>query len=684
LNLALAGDMEIGEAADIATNISTPFKIAAEDLGRVNDVLAKAANSSNTNVHMMGEAFKYVAPVASATGQSIEEMASAMAILANNGIRADMAGTSLRMILLKLINSDIQKKISQYGVAIKDVHGNLRPILDILLDLNKATSNLDPTDQASIFEEIFESRAASSAIAVIRSTEAVEEFRDKMAKAKGTADEMAKTMANNLRGDWIAFKSAVEGVQIAIGEAVNDLSRDFLQRLTDLTRALVVIITNNRELIAALAAMGLRALIAGASIFSLCIGFRMLLGIAISLWRPLLTILGMFLRLAPIVFGTLTPIGMLRAAIIQTVAAMTYFSGAGSQLLTWAANIGSGLSNSFNSAFGDIIALFNDGRTVDAAKLLWLKIQLIFEQGRLYVTNQMNEMVAAFYEPFSAFYDFFVQIWQGIGDATMQVVNFIGNTWGAELNWLGELLGSWWSWILAGWDALQNDLGAVIVGGWWSIASGMNTALSAIQTWWNDLITGIQETFLVVVRAIVRQFAWAYAQIRGMNPDDVMNEWTAGLTDMIAGVELRSQNRTAEIEAGRQQAQQLLDDAATRSMERVDQARANAPKTNERIENIRLQIEELKKPLANETTLDTETKEKNKEIENIAATLGDYDTSKTGKGGKNELSGTFSAFEMGNVTGNLIEDVLNKQLKLQQETNRLLKQIFEEGGVTVV
>ncbi|MDR2643434.1 MAG: phage tail tape measure protein, partial [Planctomycetaceae bacterium] len=87
LNLALAGDMGVAEAADIATNISTPFKIAAEDLNRVNDVLAKAANSSNTNVHQMGEAFKYVAPVAASTSQSIEELGAAMAILANNGLR---------------------------------------------------------------------------------------------------------------------------------------------------------------------------------------------------------------------------------------------------------------------------------------------------------------------------------------------------------------------------------------------------------------------------------------------------------------------------------------------------------------------------------------------------------------------------------------------------------------------
>ncbi|MDR1290099.1 MAG: phage tail tape measure protein, partial [Planctomycetaceae bacterium] len=102
LNLALAGDMDIGMAADIATNISTPFKIAAQDLNRVNDVLAAVASSSNTNVLEMGQAFKYAAPAASAAGQSIEELGAAFAVLANNGLKADMAGTSVRMMLIKL------------------------------------------------------------------------------------------------------------------------------------------------------------------------------------------------------------------------------------------------------------------------------------------------------------------------------------------------------------------------------------------------------------------------------------------------------------------------------------------------------------------------------------------------------------------------------------------------------
>jgi TP901 family phage tail tape measure protein len=89
VKLALAGDRDVGMAADIATNISTHFGIIAENLNEVNDVLAKVFVSSNTNMIELGQAFKYAASAAAAAGQSIEEVGAAMAILANNGIKAD-------------------------------------------------------------------------------------------------------------------------------------------------------------------------------------------------------------------------------------------------------------------------------------------------------------------------------------------------------------------------------------------------------------------------------------------------------------------------------------------------------------------------------------------------------------------------------------------------------------------
>jgi TP901 family phage tail tape measure protein len=165
LNLALAGDMDIGMAADIATNISTPFKIAANDLSRVNDVLAKSATTSNTNVQELGQAFKYAAPAAAAAGQAIEECGAAFSILANNGIKADMAGTSVRMMLIKLADSGIQKKLKEtFNIDVTDSAGNMRSLMDILREFKTATDGLGQTAQMSAFYDIFEQRAGTAAV----------------------------------------------------------------------------------------------------------------------------------------------------------------------------------------------------------------------------------------------------------------------------------------------------------------------------------------------------------------------------------------------------------------------------------------------------------------------------------------------------------------------------------------
>lgn len=261
LDLALAGDMDLGTAADIATNISTPFKIAAEDLTRVNDVLARAANSSNTNVMEMGQAFKYAAPAASAAGQSLEECGAAMAILANNGLKADMAGTSIRMMLIKLADSGIQKKLrEQFDIEVTDPTGKMRPLMTILQDIKAATGSMGDTEAMGVFFDIFEARAGSAALVLGNAGDAVTDFREKMIESAGTAAAMAKTMADNIKGDWIALTSAAEGVQIAVGDAFNDLGRDFLQWATMATRGVAVWVQENKSLVSgaglAVAALG--------------------------------------------------------------------------------------------------------------------------------------------------------------------------------------------------------------------------------------------------------------------------------------------------------------------------------------------------------------------------------------------------------------------------------------------
>ncbi|MDR1493964.1 MAG: phage tail tape measure protein, partial [Planctomycetaceae bacterium] len=257
LDLALAGDMDLGMAADIATNISTPFGIAAERISEVNDVLAKAATSSNTNIQEMGQAFKYAAPAAAAAGQSIEECAAAMAILANNGIKADMAGTSVRMMLIKLADAGIQTKLKeQFDVDVTDAAGKIRPLISVLQEMQSKMSGMTDTQKLATFYDIFEARAGTAAIVLANSGDAAAEYRLKMMDAAGTTAEMARIMGDNLKGDWVSFMSVVEAVQIAFGSATGEMARNVLQFAASAARGIAEFVNANQTLISTLAYVG--------------------------------------------------------------------------------------------------------------------------------------------------------------------------------------------------------------------------------------------------------------------------------------------------------------------------------------------------------------------------------------------------------------------------------------------
>lgn len=328
LDLALAGDLDLGMAADIATNISTPFKIAAEDLGRVNDVLAKAATSSNTNVEEMGQAFKYAAPAAAAAGQSIEEMGAAIALMANNGIKADMAGTSVRQMMIKLADSGIRKKLQeQFNIDVEDESGKMKPLLTILNDLKAATSNLSSVEQMGVFFSIFEARAGNSALALANVSDQFEEFRDKMESATGTTKKMAEVMADNLKGDWIAFTSAIEGAQIAFGEAVSGMLRNITQLATGLTRNVVAWITENKKMAVAAATAIIGFLTLGATLISLGITCK-IVAVAIGGLATATGILsGVLLSPVRLAFSLVAAFASLGKAMMATKTISLVFAG---------------------------------------------------------------------------------------------------------------------------------------------------------------------------------------------------------------------------------------------------------------------------------------------------------------------------------------------------------------------
>jgi len=315
----------------------------------------------------------------------------------------------------------------------------------------------------------------------------------------------------------------------------------------------------------------------------------------------------------------LNPFGLMVTGIAAATGALLYFTRAGSELMSW---------------FGDIAAMIQEGRILDAVKLMWLDIQLLFEEGKLALMNKWDEVAAAISEPFMAIYDAIASAVQPavewLVDTFSGLGGWISDQFATPMQWLCDMFGGWWSYIKGGWEALMNDLGYVVVGTWWTIASGINTAWAWLRTQWNNLLTGIQKTFLSVAKGLINAMT---AVMRALDftgtIQGLVNQANSALDEMIDGVTKRAKVKADEIADTKQMRQAALDEMAMNSLNKVDAVKANAPKTNDRIEGLKLEIAKLKEPVH-------QPSEKTKQITDTAQRIAQGGTSSIVAGSMNK------------------------------------------------
>ncbi len=297
MDLAAASGDDLSRVSDIVTDSITNFGLTADDTTHYVDVLAQTARNSNTNISMMGDAFKYVSPVAKALNYSIEDVGLALGLAANNGIKASQAGTSLRMILSNMIDpsDDAAKALDKMGVSIDDGTGKIKPFVDVMGDFRRAMkeAGYDPTQGRTIEEiaaaeekyaaavekanELQEKGTITKKMADQQRRQALDEYtayvhfnqdflkgvtdvaglrglstllaimnasvddygrvQQQIAEADGAAAEMAETRRDNLKGDITLLNSAVDDLQLTLGQTVKDPLRDMVQNATEVVNA---------------------------------------------------------------------------------------------------------------------------------------------------------------------------------------------------------------------------------------------------------------------------------------------------------------------------------------------------------------------------------------------------------------------------------------------------------------
>ncbi len=269
LDLAKAGDTDLAQTADIASNILTGFNLQASETGRLGDVLVGAFTRSNTNLQMLGETMKYAAPVAASVGQDIETVAAMAGKLGDAGIQGSMGGTALRAILNRLSAPPkaAAKALDKLGVSAVDAHGNLRDMPTVLQEIYEKTKNMGDAERAGLLKHIAGEEAVAGMQVLVKQagSGALQEFVSTLKQTEGEASATAKTMADNLRGDLSAMGSAWEDLGIQLQEQQNGPMREITQTLTGIIGGVKSWVAENPKLAANLVktAAGVGVLMAG-------------------------------------------------------------------------------------------------------------------------------------------------------------------------------------------------------------------------------------------------------------------------------------------------------------------------------------------------------------------------------------------------------------------------------------
>ncbi len=232
MNLAAASGEDLATTSDIVTDALTAFGLQASDSGHFADILAAASSNANTNVGMLGESFKYVAPVAGALGYSAEDTSVALGLMANSGIKASQAGTSLRAIMTRLVKptESSARAIDALGLSITKSDGTMKSWDEVMGDLRQSFGGLTEAEKAEMAALLAGQEAMSGLLAIVNSSDKdFEKLKNSIYNCEGAAKDMADTMNDNLQGQITLLKSALEGLGISLYEEMQEPLKDIVK-----------------------------------------------------------------------------------------------------------------------------------------------------------------------------------------------------------------------------------------------------------------------------------------------------------------------------------------------------------------------------------------------------------------------------------------------------------------------
>ena len=446
MNLAAASGEDLATTSDIVTDALTAFGLSAADSGHFADILAAASSNANTNVSMMGETFKYCAPIAGALGFSAEDTAEAIGLMANSGIKASQAGTSLRSIMNNLAGevTFAGKIIGGVTIATSNADGSMRSLNDILADCRVAFSGLTESEKAANAESLVGKNAMSGFLALMNAGEGdIDKLRGAIENCDGSAESMAETMQDNLNGQLTILKSQLEELAISFGDLLMPTIRKIVSAVQAFVDKLNSMDDSTRETIlkvaALAAAIGPLLIVLGKTISTVGTALREFSSLAKGI-RLLSTRVGgatgLFGKLDAALGGVSAPVMAVVAVIGTLVAAFMHLWNTNEEFRTAITNIWNGIVEKVRGFCDQLTQRLNalgfDFKDiVEVLKAVWdgfcQVLAPVFEGAFQVVSTVLGTVLDTLIGLFDVFSNLFQGNWSGAWEAVKGIFSGIWN-----------------------------------------------------------------------------------------------------------------------------------------------------------------------------------------------------------------------------------------------------------------
>lgn len=516
MNLAAASGEDLATTSDIVTDALTALGLSAADSGHFADILAAASSNANTNVSMMGETFKYCAPVAGALGFSAEDTAEAIGLMANAGIKSTQAGTAMRTMLTNLTGevTFVGDAFGELTVQTTNTDGSMRSLGDILTDCRAAFNQMSESEKAANAEALVGKNAMSGFLAVMNAAPSdIEKLNSAINNCDGTAERMAETMQDNLTGQLTILKSQLEELAISFGEILMPAIRSIVGKIQEFVDKLNGMDEGTKETIVQIglfvAALGPALIVLGtvvSKVGSAMKGFSALAKGVAKLSVKVGGVNGILGKLGAVLGGISAPVVAVVAVIGTLVAAFVHLwntnegfreaiIGTWNQIKETVSSFCQGIVDRLNALgfeFSDIVEVIKavwDGFCSLLAPLFegaFQAISTILSTVLGVITGILDVFIGIFTGNWSQAWDgvkgIFSGIWEGIKSIFSTVLDTMKGILDVVLGWFGTSWNEVWTGIKDFFVGIWNGIVSFLSGVWETICNVVQTAVMLVSS----------------------------------------------------------------------------------------------------------------------------------------------------------------------------------------------------------